>query len=282
MPASRIVPRSALAAGACLAAALLAGTAAAQREAEPPAADASALAKQTQNPVGDLVSVPFQLNFSTGGDLSDRTSLVLNVQPVVPVSLTPAWNVILRTIFPFVDAPAPAAARERGLADVQAQLFFTPKRPGAVIWGAGPVLSLPVATADAVRTGSWAAGPTAVVLAMPGPFVLGVLASQLWTFEDAGGSPEVDQLLVQYFVNYNLPRGWAIVTAPSITASWDAPSGERWTVPFGIGLSKTTALGKQPLSLGAQYYYGVERPAGTGASLVRLSISLLFPTATKR
>jgi hypothetical protein len=44
----------------------------AQQTAPSPTADVTALAKKTQNPVGDVTSVPFQFNFSTGGDLSTR------------------------------------------------------------------------------------------------------------------------------------------------------------------------------------------------------------------
>jgi hypothetical protein len=111
---------------------------------------------------------------------------------------------------------------------------------------------------------------------MPGPWVLGVLASQLWTFADSGGPPHVNLFVLQYFVNYNLARGWAISSAPIITANWSMPSGERWTVPFGAGITKVTALGKQPLSLGLQYYYNVTRPTDAGASQVRFQITRMW------
>jgi hypothetical protein len=39
---------------------------AAQEEKAEPKIDATALAKQTQNPVADLVSIPFQFNFNRG------------------------------------------------------------------------------------------------------------------------------------------------------------------------------------------------------------------------
>ncbi|MFE8595923.1 neuromedin U [Archangium violaceum] len=244
----------------------------------PPEHDATELSKATQNPVGDLLSVPFQFNFNTGGGLEDRTFFLLNFQPVIPIKLSSNWNLIARTIVPVIDAPGPEGTRFRGIGDVQEQLFFAPAKSGGFIWGLGPVLSLPTATVDSVRTGSWAAGPSGVLVVMTGPWVVGGLASQLWTFEDEGGAPRINQLSFQYFINYNFSGGWALVTAPVLTANWEATRGERWTVPVGIGVSKTTVFRRQPLSLAVQYYHNVVRPDDAAANQLRFVFSLLFPT----
>ena len=95
-----------------------------------PVHDVSALAKTTQNPVGDLTSVPFQFNFNTGGDLEQETSLNLNFQPVIPFKLSADWNVILRPILPINSAPGRDGTRYSGAGDIQTQIFFTPAKPG--------------------------------------------------------------------------------------------------------------------------------------------------------
>src|SRR5262245_52867537 len=61
------------------------------------------LVKQTQNPVADLISVPFQnnFNFSAGPDHNHQIYL-LNIQPVVPFHLSDDWNLITRTIMPVI------------------------------------------------------------------------------------------------------------------------------------------------------------------------------------
>src|SRR5262245_41919000 len=65
----------------------------------PPAAgDATSLAKETQNPVSSLITVPLQFNFNSGGDLGDGTIFNLNFQPVIPFKATSDINVIARTI----------------------------------------------------------------------------------------------------------------------------------------------------------------------------------------
>ncbi|MCI0416607.1 hypothetical protein L0222_27880 [bacterium] len=112
---------------------------------------------------------------------------------------------------------------------------------------------------------------------MPGPWVLGVLVNNVWTFHDSGSSTEVNQFLIQPFVNYNFGKGWAISTGPSITANWDAPSGQEWTVPIGIGIARTTVFNKRPMTLAVQYYRNVERPDGVGANQIRFAITLLYP-----
>jgi hypothetical protein len=244
-----------------------------------PEDEATRLAKATQNPVADLVSLPFQFNFNTGGGLDDRTSLVLNFQPVVPVKgVLPRWNIIARTIIPYVSVPGPGGTRSGGLGDIQEQLFLTPAKAGATIWGAGPVLSFPTATSDLVVSGSWALGVGGVVVRDVGPFVLGGLINNVWTYADEGGAPEVNQFTLQPFINYNFGKGWAAAFAPLITANWDAPGGEEWTVPLGVGISRTTVFNRRPISVGAQYYHNVEHPTAGPANQFRVQLSMLYPS----
>ncbi len=257
----------------------LAATMVSAQQAPPPAAapDATALAKQTQNPVGDLISVPLQFNFYSGGDLADQTLFNLNVQPVVPFSVGPDWKVIARTIVPINSFPGPDGLRYSGTGDIQEQLFLTPARPAGIIWGVGPMFSFPTATALPAQTGSWGAGVAAGVLKNAGPWVIGALVTQIWTVADSGDDTEVNQFLLQPFVNFNFGKGWALGFSPNITANEDAPAGERWTVPLGLGISRTTVFNRRPISLGIQYYDNVEHPTGSGGQQLRLTLSLLYP-----
>jgi len=241
-----------------------------------PAHDVNALAKETQNPVGNLTTVPFQFNFNTGGDLEDRTFFNLNFQPVIPFKLTSSVNVVARTIVPINSAPA-GDGRSSGIGDIQQQLFFTPAKPGRMIWGAGPMFSFPTATAAASETGTWAMGASVVILKNAGPWVFGSLISQLWPMSDAGGSPEMHLFSLQPFVNYNFGHGWALSYSPIITANWDAADGNEWTVPFGLGLTRTTVFNRRPMNIGINYYYNVERPDGGPGQQLRLIVALLYP-----
>jgi hypothetical protein len=254
----------------------------AQAPANPPATPAldenvTALAKTTQNPVGDIVSVPFQFNFNSGGAYVDQTFFNLNFQPVIPIHLTPKLTYIARTIVPVVSIPTGNGVSYSGIGDIQEQTFFTPAHPGKLILGLGPAFSFPTATAYPAKTGTWAGGGSAVVLAMPGPFVLGSLFVQLSPMTDSGGEPRVNNFLWQYFVNYNFGKGWALSTAPSITANWDQKTGQKWTVPVGGGITRTLVFNKQPMSLGFQYYYNPVRPDSSASSTLRFTIALIYP-----
>ena len=254
----------------------------AQAPASEPQHDTADLAKQTQNPVANLISVPLQFNFNSAGDLGDGTFLNFNLQPVMPFKLTPKINVIARTIVPINSAPGPNGTRFSGAGDIQAQLFFTPATPGKITLGVGPVFSLPTATSSAFETGTFAAGVGVVVVKNIGPWVMGGLISQFWPVTDTGGNPETNLLTAQPFVNYNFGKsGWAMSFAPIISANWDAPDGDEWTVPLGLGIVKTTVFSRRPMNVGFQYYRNVEYPTGAAGQTLRFVVVLIYPGAPR-
>jgi hypothetical protein len=244
--------------------------------AQEPRVDTTELAKKTQNPISDLVSGPFQFNWNQGGAYADATFFNLNFQPVAPIKLE-NFNIILRTIVPYLSFPAGGSERATGIGDIQAQVYFAPSNPGKLIWGIGPMFSFPTATNNFAETGSWAVGPGAVALTMTGPWVIGGLVNQFWNYYDEGGSPETNLFVVQPFINYNFGGGWALAFAPLITANWDAPPGEKWTVPIGVGLTRTTVFNRRPMNFGVQLYRNVERPSTAADTQIRVVVALLFP-----
>ena len=241
--------------------------------------DEADLAKQTQNPVSDLISVPFQNNTNFGIDPGDDTQNVLNIQPVWPFRLNEQWNLITRTIVPVISQPDALTGHdsEFGLGDINFSAFFSPRKPGKWIWGVGPSLLLPTATDNALGTEQWGAGPTGVLLTMDGPWVYGALMNNIWSFAGDNDRADVNQMLLQPFVNYNMPDGWYLVSAPIITANWEASSDNAWTVPLGGGIGKIFKVGKQPLNASIQGYYNVEKPDRGADWTLRAQIQLLFP-----
>jgi hypothetical protein len=236
------------------------------------------LAKKTQNPVADLISVPFQNNFNFGAGPKDATIYVLNVQPVIPLRLTEDWNLITRIIAPIINQPSlfPEAESAFGLGDINPTFFLSPAKPGEIIWGVGPTFTLPTATDSLLGSGKWSMGPAAVALSIQGPWVFGALANQQWSF--AGWrDQDVSQLLIQPFVNYNLPDAWYLVSAPIITANWEASSGNKWTVPLGGGVGKLFKLDKLPINTQLQAFYNVERPDFSADWQLRFQLQFLFP-----
>jgi len=245
------------------------------------------LAKASQNPVGDLISVPFELSYY-GGLPAESSAALLLAKPVVPVNLG-GVNLVNRLIVPFAwvdanlsrlvlgnDSVPPDDVNRSGFANVQYQGFLTPAKPGKVIWGLGPVLEMPTNTND-LGPDKWSAGPAAVLLAMPGNWVFGVLAQNLWSFAGSDRADEVNKFTVQYFINYNLPNGWFLTSSPIITADWTEQSDNRWTVPVGGGIGKLTRFGKQPVNLTLKAYNNVIHPDGGPDWSVFAGVSFLFP-----
>jgi hypothetical protein len=236
------------------------------------------LAKAAQNPVANMISLPLQNNVNTGIGPGDETQNILNIQPVWPVTLNADWNLITRTILPVISQPDiyTGTGRKDGLGDVNFTGFFSPAKASPVTWGVGPTFVLPTATDDALGADKWSVGASAVILAMPGKWVVGSLFSNIWSV-DGSGANDVDFFTWQYFINYNLPNGWYLTMAPVITANWEADSDNTWTVPFGGGAGKSFKIGKQPVNAQISAYHNVEAPVNGPEWQYRFQLQFLFP-----
>ena len=148
-----------------------------------------ALLKAVQNPVADLISVPIQYNVNPGIAPYGRVQNVISLQPVIPLNLGENWMLITRIIQPIVWQPYPdqKSGGVFGLGDMNPSFFLAPKNPGAVIWGAGPAVVIPTATSQILGQGKLSLGPSAVVLAQPGPWTVGALVSNVWSVAGSGG-----------------------------------------------------------------------------------------------
>jgi hypothetical protein len=166
---------------------------------KPPEEDED-LAKKSQNPIADLVSVPFQSNTNFNAGPFNRTQEVLNIQPVVPMHISDDWNMISRTIVPVISQPDPIInSSTNGIGDITQSLFLSPVHSGALIWGVGPVFTIPSATDPILGQGKVLVGPTAVFLTTPGHWVIGVLLNNQWSVSGDPLRPNVNQFLAQPF-----------------------------------------------------------------------------------
>jgi hypothetical protein len=243
------------------------------------AQDESELAKKTQNPVADLISVPLQSNFNFGAGSKDKMIYILNVQPVIPIKIAEDWNLITRVIMPIVNQPSlfPGVDSAMGLGDINPTFFFSPSKPSSLIWGVGPTITLPTASDRLLGSGKWSMGPAGVALTMQGHWVFGALMNNQWSFAGWGDKP-VNALLMQPFVNYNLPGGWYLTSSPVLTANWKADkAGDVWTVPLGGGVGKLFRVGSQPINVQLAAYGNVAKPEFGPEWQLRFQIQFLFP-----
>lgn len=248
------------------------------RAQQPPApAESAELAKKLTNPVSDLVSVPFQLNWEQGVGPADQTRFILNLQPVMPFSINGDWNMIARVIIPFINMPPLGNGTEAasGIGDVQAQIFFSPAK-SKVIWGVGPVISLPSTTEPTLGTEKWSMGPTAVVLEQRGPWTYGTLWNQAWSVAGNPSRADVSQMFLQPFLAYNTKSLWTFTLQSETTANWEAPD-HKWTVPINAIAAKLSSFGPFPASYQIGVGAFVAHPETGPQWKLRVALVLLLP-----
>ena len=236
------------------------------------------LAKASQNPISTLISVPFENNTTFNNGTEDAIVNILNIKPVVPLSIGENWNLINRLIVPVIyqEERFSGEGDVFGLGDITYQGFLSPAKPGKLIWGIGPQLQMPTGM-DRLTSDQWSLGPAAVGLMMPGNWVFGLLVSNVWDIGGYNNAPDVNFFSTQYFINYNMKGGWYLTTAPIITANWEADSDNTWTVPFGGGVGRVFKIGKQPVNLKVAGYYSVERPDNASDWNLQAQLTFLFP-----
>lgn len=237
------------------------------------------LAKAAQNPVADLISVPFQYNANFGyGAGSDRTQHVLNIQPVIPIHVTKDWLLVTRAIFPLVWQPNSTGRDTHfGMGSVSLTAFVSPAPTGGLVWGVGPVVTTPATSYTVGSTDTWGLGPSVVLFDMTGPWVVGILANNVWSVAGATSN----NLLLQYFLNYNFGKtGWYVTSSPILTANWEARSGQKWVVPVGGGFGKLVKLGgRLPLNLNVAAFYDAIHPDVGPQWSLRAQAAILLPTS---
>jgi hypothetical protein len=240
---------------------------------------AAELAKKLANPVAALVSVPLQYNYDEGfGPEGDGAKSVLNIQPVIPISLGEDWNLILRTIVPVVDQQdLPVLGQdESGLGDVVQSFFFSPKEPvGGWILAAGPVGLYPTASEEVLGGEKWGAGPTVLALQQQGPWTYGLLANHIESFAGEDERADISLTFVQPFLSYITKTKTTLGLNTESTYDWE---NEAWSVPVIAQVSQMLKVGAQILSVSVGAKYWAESPEnGPEDWGARAAVTFLFP-----
>ena len=245
-----------------------------------PSDEAAELAKKLANPIAPLISVPVQYNYDEYGGASDGAAThVLNIQPVIPLSLNDDWNMITRTIVPLIDRQyfPLDTMNESGLGDVIASQFFSPKAPtaGGWIWGAGPVELLPTATDDVLGSEQWGIGPTAVALKQSGPWTVGFLTNHIWSVAGDDDRDDVNATFLQPFVSYVTKTKTTFGLNTESTYDWE---NEQWSVPVIAQVAQLFKIGPQIMQLAVGAKYWVDSPDnGQEDWGLRVQLTFLFP-----
>lgn len=254
-----------------LAAALVAASASAEdpppAEGEKPAQSLQEINKQLTNPVSSIWSITFQQNnfrLDPGMGENDRWSSNLLFQPVLPIGISPDWNLITRPVVPlFVSQPHPDPGsptdidRSTAFADITLMQLVSPSPELAGSWllGVGPSWIFPTAASDFTGNGKYQVGPAALVGHLSEKWILGALVQNWWSFAGDDSRLSTNSMNLQPVAAYFLPNAWSIGYSGNILANWKNPASDTFTVPIGVSVAKVVKLGKLPvrLALGLQW-----------------------------
>ena len=246
-----------------------------------PAAAQTDSAKRLSEARG-FFALPLEFDFDSGAENGNAN--ILRIMPLYTFPVFEQWKLVNLSIFSMADAPGgtPAFPGDRsfgqtaGVSDLLHGSFVTPTRSGDFIWGIGAIFALPTATDDSIGSGKWAAGPAFRLTYRKGPWNLGAVAAQRWSFAGSDNRADVNQLMIRGFIRRQLPNDWFFVYAPLITANWDSP-GENWLVPVGGGVGRSFKMRTYPWAWSVQAYYNAIKPDPAPDWVFRFSIITAIP-----
>ena len=229
------------------------------------------LSKKIQNPVADLISLPFQNNT----DFGDRNTNTLNIQPVIPVKINKDWNIITRTIIPVISAPTGFNERTDGIGNITFGTLLTPANSKKFIWAIGPTFMFPTIEDD-LGYEKFGIAPSFAGIYQDKGWTYGTVIQNFFGIAGPSDTTDLNLFYSQIFITKNLRKGWYVNTAPIITADWEADSNQTWTIPLGAGAGKLFTLGKLPINAQIGAYQYLEHPTDADWQL-RGQVVLLFP-----
>jgi hypothetical protein len=248
---------------------------------------------ELDNPLTSLWSLTFEDSFSIlKGDLIEgsTTSNVLFFQPGLPVPMGKDLTFIARPAFPLVTSPVldPEAedgvsGHTSGLGDIQMLAMVGPDRSSGFVWGAGGTFKFPTAANIYLGSGKWQAGPALMLFNFKRPWTIGFLLEHWWSYAGDDDRADTSRTELKYIVRYALPDAWSIGLGPTVSIDWEAESADRYTVPIGLGVTKTIRFGQTPVKFRLEGHYSVIRPEDLGTEWkIMFRIAPVIPSPFSR
>jgi len=238
----------------------------------------------------ELFVLPVEMDFDTGA--ANGNAIITRLLPINSIPLNGNWRLVNVATIVFADAPGGVPGKPGnpdpvagpnvfGLGDFTDAVLFSQIQSNGMIWGIGPIMSIPIASDDTLGSGKWSAGPAVRIAYNSGPWHFGFLAGNLSSFAGDENRADVNQLLIRGLIRRKLTKDWFLKYSPIITANWNAESDQRWLVPLGGGVGKTFKLFSKPANLSLEAYSNVIKPDGAPDSMFRIALTLPIPRAVR-
>jgi hypothetical protein len=250
----------------------------AQDAPKPAADDAAAIAKKLANPIGALISVPFQNNTDIGIGNYNGSKNTLNFQPIVPFSLNAKYSLITRYIVPIIaqNDISGEGTHQTGLSDALVSGWISNAVvKNGFVWGVGAAFLIPTATDDYLGTKKLGVGPTIIVLQQKNGWTYGALMNQIWSVAGDADRADVNQMYLQPFLTYNWKSGAGLTANSEATFNWEASTTNVYINLMAGGLTK---MGNQLVQLQVGPRIQVVAPEGSKSPFgVRAAVIFVFP-----
>lgn len=244
---------------------------------------------QDDGPQADepFFSLPVELEFDGGASNGDAAFLKL--APLYRIPINDKWSLVNVDLLSIIDAPGgipgrpgnpnpEKGGRSYGLGDLSHLSFFTPTDTGNFIYSFGFLATLPIASDSTLGSEKWSAGPALRVVYRSGPWNLGLLGGNQWSFAGDNLRGDVNQLMLRGAFRRQLDNDWFLISAPVITANWKAKkSSDTWMLPLGGGIGKLVNFDSKPWFISAQAYANVVKPDGGPDWMIRFAVVAPVP-----
>jgi hypothetical protein len=240
--------------------------------------DAAAIAKKLANPIGALISVPFQNNMDIDiGDYNGSRN-TMNFQPIVPFSLSAKYSLITRYIVPVIaqyDITG-EGTQEAGLSDALLSGWLSNAVvKNGVVWGVGAAFLVPTATNDFLGSKKLGVGPTVIVLQQKSGWTYGILINQIWSVAGDADRADLNQMYLQPFLTHNWKSGAGLTVNSETSLNWEANTTNAYINIMAGGLIK---FGNQLIQMQVGPRIQVAAPEGSKSPFgVRTAVIFVFP-----
>ena len=238
--------------------------------------DLEEISRKLDNPLTSLWSLTFEdkIRLLYGDAVDGNTAAnTLFFQPGLPIPVGNQGSMVLsiRPVFPVVTSPVfdssgsgSVSGHETGFGDIQLLSLLGPNRIDGVVWGAGLTFKFPTASKDVLGSGKYQAGPAAMLFKLGKPWIVGTMVQHWWSYAGDDNRSETNKTDIQYIIRHSLPNAWSVGMGPTISIEWEEDEGDRWTVPIGLGVTKTVRFGNTPVKFRAEIHYALIYPETLG------------------